>query len=55
MGMNMKEFVTIKKLNKGTLLAEEMRKWKQQEICEKNLKQRVEYEKKKQVLNKVDR
>jgi hypothetical protein len=36
MGQNMKEFVTIKKLNKGTQLAEEMRKWRADEIKEKN-------------------
>lgn len=32
----MKEYVTIKKLDKGTKLAEEMRKWKAEEIKEKN-------------------
>ena len=43
MGQNMKEFVTVKKLNKGTQLAEEMRKWKQEEIIEKNQKRTESY------------
>ena len=55
MGMNMKEFVTLKKHNEALSHASEMRKYRQMEILEKNQERQQKYLSKRNVISKEDR
>ena len=55
MAQNMREYVTIKKMNKCYANAQELRKWKKDEILDKNNARKENYDKKKKVLKQDDR